>query len=617
MTAIQPADTKGPRIKRESRSRKGCPECRSRKIKCDEQRPECGQCLKAGRVCRMVDSLFKPHSYTFLAQTPPKSKTQAAPAGENVSGRESTGNTPLHQQRLPVAAETEQPNARKAARTPPNKNNCAPSTSTWTSPGLPFQQESNLLSTASAGSRVPTADFEESYQDRCEIAFFFRHFCEGPGKWMDICGSQSYFSRNAVIFAHRNPLIRYAACALAAKQLGQTRQPEAHVRGTNRQRVVMKALIDTKLGFTWYGAKYYEKAIQLLAQQISSKDASTSSMSPNHIYGLSNIRPETNSDDADVALQIIAACILCQYEDVNATIQAWSGHLDGVFRLLRPHLPESACFQLCTTLPQPAESMDAVFWFFVVNDLMNAFVTHRKTRIGPENNALWCRMGLPLDRFGNLVIDGVGGMEQETLLYRALIRIMCQMVNSDIRDAAQWVMVSEKFDGWQKAVPPSFYVPTSWPPDDPELNPNPGSFARETWFASDISAITLAMYHMSRTILLTEQLNEPLVALSPNAHKDIGSYDDLRQEVRKHSVEIIAIMHAIPSERFQKYMLQPLYIAGRCLIDEQEQKELLNLLRTMAEDLGLFTDYRIQDLCEGWGMPYSGIDRRDGLGILT
>lgn len=49
------------------------PECRSRKIKCDEQKPECGQCLKTGRSCRILDSLFKPHSYSFMVTPAEKS----------------------------------------------------------------------------------------------------------------------------------------------------------------------------------------------------------------------------------------------------------------------------------------------------------------------------------------------------------------------------------------------------------------------------------------------------------------------------------------------------------------------------------------------------------------
>jgi hypothetical protein len=138
---------------------------------------------------------------------------------------------------------------------------------------------------------------------------------------------------------------------------------------------MMKALIDTKLGFTWYGAKYYERAIQLLAQQLSSGERATNSSSPNQIHDMgltSNSQPAYENDDGSLPTQIIAACILCQYEDVNAAIRAWSGHIDGVFRLLRPHLPEPKCFHLSTAIPQPARALDATFWFFVVNDMLNA-----------------------------------------------------------------------------------------------------------------------------------------------------------------------------------------------------------------------------------------------------
>jgi len=37
------------------------PECRARKIKCDETQPECAQCVRDGRVCRIIDGLFRPH----------------------------------------------------------------------------------------------------------------------------------------------------------------------------------------------------------------------------------------------------------------------------------------------------------------------------------------------------------------------------------------------------------------------------------------------------------------------------------------------------------------------------------------------------------------------------
>ncbi|KAB8067445.1 hypothetical protein BDV29DRAFT_163376 [Aspergillus leporis] len=411
---------------------------------------------------------------------------------------------------------------------------------------------------------------------------------------MDICGNQSYFSQNAVVLSHQSPLLRYAACALAAKQLGQTRHPELQIRQTNTQSLMMKALIDTKLGFTWYGAKYYERAIQLLAQQLSSGERATNSSSPNQIHDMgltSNSQPAYENDDGSLPTQIIAACILCQYEDVNAAIRAWSGHIDGVFRLLRPHLPEPKCFHLSTAIPQPARALDATFWFFVVNDMLNAFVTHRKTRIDPADIVLWCKMDLPLDAYGNPITEAPCDAQSETILFKALIRTMCHLVNSDLENATQWSMVSEEFDRWHDIVPSSFYTPIIWPPDGPNAGDSIGDFSRETWSPNDICAITVAFYHMSRIILLANRPTEIPVRQPGTTADLIGSYNALHQELRKHAMEVMAIMHAMPSETVQKYMLQPLYVAGRCLTDFKERSALLQVLRNMGDDFGLFTDY--------------------------
>ncbi|KAL4862688.1 hypothetical protein BDV12DRAFT_202815 [Aspergillus spectabilis] len=198
----------------------------------------------------------------------------------------------------------------------------------------------------------------------------------------------------------------------------------------------MQALIDTRLGFTWYGAKYYEKAIQLLAKQISNKDRMSCSLSPNFIYGTGQTPQsgESNPAEGDTSpYQILAACILCQYEDVNATLRAWSGHLDGVYRLLRSHLPDSGIFRV-PKIPQSTRALDATFWFFVLNDMLNGFVTKSKTRINADDLSLWRSMGLPLDDHGHLVTDLPHEIQLETVLYKGLIRIMCHLVNSDLRE---------------------------------------------------------------------------------------------------------------------------------------------------------------------------------------
>lgn len=71
---IYPKDTRRRSSSRHlaRRSRKGCPECRKRKIKCDEDQPECGQCKNTDRSCSITDSLFKQHAYSF-GFSPPRS----------------------------------------------------------------------------------------------------------------------------------------------------------------------------------------------------------------------------------------------------------------------------------------------------------------------------------------------------------------------------------------------------------------------------------------------------------------------------------------------------------------------------------------------------------------
>ncbi|KAL2825733.1 hypothetical protein BDW59DRAFT_69656 [Aspergillus cavernicola] len=609
-------------IKKDSqRSRKGCPECRSRKIKCDEQTPECGQCLKGGRVCRIIDSIFKPHSYSFLPA--PANETTSADSRQISSPAKGPDVlSPQHARdslQFPLELLNERQDHHHAtdnpatcteypARDPSLSNGCSPISQHNAQPSAIFYH-------------APSQD-DDTYEDRCEITFFLRHFSEGPGRWMDVYGGQSYFSQQIVLLAHRSPLVRYAACALAAKQLGQTRHPESHIRQTNTQRLMLKTLIATKLGFTWYGAKYYERAIQLLAKQISKKDRISCSLSPNYIYR-SELTPQSadfsvpkDQDDDAAPFRILAACILCQYEDVNATIRAWSGHLDGVHRLLRPHLYDPTEFKACSQILQPASALDAVFWFFVLHDMLNCFVTRRRTRIDPEDISLWRNMGLPLDDHGRLS-DHSRKVQSEIILFKALVWLMCQLVNSDLSSAMQWMKMNDDFDRWENMVPSSFYIPIAWPPATEPNHANAEAFEREIWFTSDLSAITLAFYHMARIILLIHRPMELFIQQSRSQDDILSTYNTLQHGLRQHAIEIIPIMHAMPSETVRKYMLQPLYVAGRSLIDDKERRALLQILRDMADDFGLFTDYRIKDLCEEWGMPYNGIDRKDGHGIIT
>jgi hypothetical protein len=167
-------------------------------------------------------------------------------------------------------------------------------------------------------------------------------------------------------------LIRYSICAVAAKRLGQIEDFQTQIGRSLGQKSFAKNLINKpEMDFNWYGAKYYEKAIQLIAQKISQHSPDEHFTSPTALY---DSTPGIESHNPRITL--LAACILALYEMLSATvsISAWKGHLSGVHRLLRliiegGDIGAAQSDPLRMSIGLDEAVVRAAFWFFVVNDL--------------------------------------------------------------------------------------------------------------------------------------------------------------------------------------------------------------------------------------------------------
>ncbi|KAF9888550.1 hypothetical protein FE257_008481 [Aspergillus nanangensis] len=605
----QPPSLSRRRGRESHRSRKGCPECRKRKIKCDEQKPECGQCLRGGRSCHIIDTLFRPHTYTFLTPSTPRTAGQFPPPTTRSPTQGPVSPTAHNrdvdwderQQDFSFVSDTSPafyaaPGCEDSPLPPnnhqpflyiidPDQSPILPLSSPLHTlqprseitpqvgpQSLPQDQDRRQTHTSSGASQFGPAGTD--YQDWCEIACFLRCFSEGPGQWMDIHSpQQSYFSQHIIALSHHSPLVRYAACSLAAKQLGQMQDLESTIKQPPNQQRMLKKFSDSKLDFLWYGAKYYEKAIQMLARQISHEDISVfpEGLSPNGIYH-SGLTPQSadysvvSDHDAPATIfQILAACILCEYEDLSATMRAWSGHLD--------------------------------------------VVTQRQTRLICDNPRIWRNMGLPIGNEGQLDHEYMSEVNADHIIFKALIYLMCRLICSSLTNVTEWTNLNEIFDQWHSTLPPSFGVPITWQPQSRESNSLPASqpdqrFSCETWFASDICAISMALYHMARMLLLIHRPVELIHQASSGQTDLLTAYNTLQQRLREHAMEIIPIARGMPSPTVWRYILQPLYVAGRCLVDPNDRQELLDLLKQVHNDLGIFTRYRQKDLSVEWGIPY-------------
>ena len=218
-------------------------------------------------------------------------------------------------------------------------------------------------------------------------------------------------------------------------------------------------------------------------------------------------------------------------------------------------------------------------------------------------------MGLPLDGTGQLALEYIDEPYQETIFFKALIRLLCKLVSHDCGASPQWAHLDVEFTQWYHALPTEFLAPITQTLPPPSKDNSQELSIPETWFGSEACAIAMAFYHMARILLLVNQPQELFLAMQPPKQRDLlSSYNALQRDLHHHAMEIIPIAHGMPNPAVQKYMIQPLYIAGRCLSSPGDRRIVIRLLKHIETDLGLFTEYRIKDLSEEWGIPFESIE---------
>jgi hypothetical protein len=294
-------------------------------------------------------------------------------------------------------------------------NSTSPSIDPGISPSGARRRESSYTSLSAASRTAGAVDLraEEKVETDHEIAFLLRHFAEVVGYWyvvsnvrdvnwrsdfyrMDLFDLETYFVSYVPVKALSNPLLKYAACAYAAKQLGRVKGTKAIVGGVCSKQASMEVWPDAeKVDWYWYGAKYYEKAIQLLMKELRHDAEGPTPLSTAEAFGqwqaaeviesharnrrrrFSNSRLSSAHSDEVLA----ATAILSVYEFLDATGPAWNRHLSGFKSLLDiaevgilPLEQQSSPGGTVLSLPRPGltKSRRATFWNFARQDYLSA-----------------------------------------------------------------------------------------------------------------------------------------------------------------------------------------------------------------------------------------------------
>lgn len=252
-------------------------------------------------------------------------------------------------------------------------------------------------------------------------------------------------------------------------------------------------------------------------------------------------------------------------------------------------------------------------------------------------------MGLSLDDDG-LVVSSILPEQsystnllpmKEDMISNALVWLLSKIVNfialsSETKDnettdetsvsespinASTWSRLNIEVNRWFEGLPSTFKPCARIPTD---LNRIPGSthtssnITTESWFSNSMCASTMQSYHMARILLLIHCPVE-LLANGKDQRRDLlTAFHNLNNELRHHAIEICSISLSRPDDATRIHSLQPLYMAGRCLVDERDREIVVDLIRNLENDLGWATKYRVDQLIKEWNTEKNGFQRVNG-----
>lgn len=276
----------------------------------------------------------------------------------------------------------------------------------------------------------------------------------------------------------------------------------------------------------------------------------------------------------------------------------------------------------------------------------SAIVIHsQKTRLEMEDLAMWRRMGLNLSTDGRLTDPASlyqkshGGVDRTDMISNALIWLLSKLINLTTRcndevDAEssptppnptsgtgsfleEWFSLKKEFQMWYDALPPPFQPcsQVSLPPPQTIHRVTDGQLRfkslidHETWHSDSMCASTMQSYHMSQIIMLLHKPPTVSVRQLPWTSKTqsvkrfpdtLSDFNQMNEMLQFHSVEICAVALSRPEEAARIHMLQPLYLAGRCLTDMSDRGTVVKLIDGIEDELGWHAKYRVDALLVEW-----------------
>lgn len=489
----------------------------------------------------------------------------------------------------------------------------------------PWSTPSATSSPFHANSRFVPPTLADPVESDREVLFLLRHYTKVVGFSMDLFDCGRFFSDYVPTRATYNPLLKNACCAYAAKQLAMVRGQKLGIGGIYSRPALTEYPPTSNTDWMKVATKHYDMAIHLLLEAVDLVNQDQ----PSGDAWQEGMTHAGKSDDL-----MAATAILCEYEAIDSSGDAWQRHLMGTKSLL--DIAEAGMrpldhIEISQRKPRFSRARRAIFWNFARQDFAAALITESPARLDVNNHQLWRDAGLELDSNGRLIPSrgtwieySEGGLAmREDMISNGLILILSKICNYlsnaeslvpppagiSARDLSQfgpdvpyyglsqqvllhrWSLLSDEVEDW-KACTPDTFKPIG------RSRSAAGQF-EEIWYSVGMCAAAMANYHMARILLLINKPQESTMTRSTVSSR-IGEYRAIVPECEYHGREIVGIALARPETAVRIFLILPLFFAGQIFQTLEERLIVIDVLRGIEKDLGWATEYRVQTLIKIW-----------------
>ncbi|GKZ95699.1 hypothetical protein AnigIFM59636_009707 [Aspergillus niger] len=470
-------------------------------------------------------------------------------------------------------------------------------------------------------------------KDGALTAVLLQHFKECPSQWLDCFDSDAYYSAKIPVMVATQPMLKAAACALAAKHLHRI------CRGDPTRILQLPHMRNSPLQWTiremdcrYESVRFYDQTIHYLKAAI-----------------LLEI-PDNQREE-------IFAVVAILWELSKSPTSALPNSLMHISRSVFWSLVRQDCLSACRFLIISYSSVCRCPISFNPGTVIN----ETQTRLNLSDLVLWRNFGLIISSSGHFLPPSASPAMAspspsplafplplpppahtwlcEDMLSNALIWIISKIINfitsgdgitpGDFENPrgqrpcfgttqeellARWKRLDIELRAWYDTVPRSFtpcarsrlFLSNAVPIPRTASAPAAANVATNTTstdtidaiiFTVPMCAVTMQTYHMARVLLLT---NMPQESTAIRSTARLRSYRRIAELAVRHAREICGISLGGLPDAILPHTVQPLFVAGQCFEQDSERQLVVDLLQQVECDSGWATKYRIQDLQRQW-----------------